>query len=480
MTAAQPQITADEIAHCERMLRWRRGGPALFAQEMLGAIPEQWQWDASKLLVDRRRLSVRSGHGVGKSAFMAWCVLWFLVCYFPAKVPCTAPTSHQLSDVLWSEIAKWHRALAERDAQLAELFQWSGEALRLRAAPNECFAVARTSRPENPEALQGFHAEHILFLIDEASGVPDKVFEVAEGALSTEGAMVVMASNPTRKQGYFFDSHHRMRAHWAALHVNGEDCPRVARAYIETMRQKYGAQSPIYRVRVLGEFIDAVDGVIPLDLCEAAIDRDVMLLPKSSAVWGLDVARFGDDSTALAKRRGNHQVGIVQERFGIDTMQTVGWVKAEYEAAPPDLRPVSINVDVIGLGAGVVDRLKELGLPVHGVNVAEAAPANVTGDKRFHRLRDELWWRGREWLERRDCRMADDQETIGELTVPTYDMLSTGCIKVESKDELKKRGVKSPNRADAWLLTFADGRADPGKLYPQLNPTPGQRSARAV
>lgn len=444
--------------------RWREGGPALFAKEALGAEPTEQQWDGSRKVVQKRRVSIRSGHGTGKSTFMAWCVLWFLACYFPAKVPATAPTSHQLEDVLWAEIAKWHRALRERFPVLGEQMEWSAGALRMKPAPNESFAVARTSRPERPEALQGFHSENILFLIDEASGVADNVFEVAEGALSTDGAYVVMAANPTRQSGYFFDSHHKMRATWAALHWSGLDSPMVSQAYVESMRKKYGERSPVYKVRVLGEFVGAADGVISLELCEAAKVREVQPVASAKVVWGVDVARFGDDSSALAKRKGNVQLEPVKEWWGKDTMQVAGLIKAEWDATPEKQRPVAINVDVIGIGAGVVDRLKELDLPAVGVNVAEseAIDADTEFDakgkpvRQFNRLRDQLWWRGREWLEAKDCKICDDDETVAELTTPTYSILSNGRIKVEGKDELKKRGVKSPNRADAWLNTFAE------------------------
>lgn len=451
------QLSQTQIA----ILRWREGGPCLFAREVLGIEPTEQQWEASKALVNRRRVSIRSGHGTGKSTFMAWCVLWFLASYFPAKVPATAPTSHQLEDVLWSEIAKWHRVMKERLPSVGDQFEWTSGAFRLKSAPNEGFAVARTSRPERPEALQGFHADYILFLIDEASGVAENVFEVAEGALSTDGAFVVMAANPTRQSGYFFESHHKMRSAWAALHWSGVDSPRVSRDYIENMRKKYGERSPVYKVRVLGEFVTAADGVIPLELCEAARVRDVAVNDRAMTIWGVDVARFGDDSSSLAKRKGNHQLEPVKEWWGKDTMQTTGLVKAEWDRTPAKDRPVAINVDVIGIGAGVVDRLKELGLPVCGINVAEAEAVNSSDDRQFNRLRDELWWKCREWLEAKDCKFADDDETIAELTTPTYKILSNGLIQVERKDEMKARGVKSPNRADAWNLTFADTRGIP-------------------
>jgi hypothetical protein len=433
----------------QTIIRWRKGGPAQFAVDVFGATPTDQQWEASRAIVERRRVSIRSGHGTGKSAFMAWCVLWFMSCYYPCKVPSTAPTSHQLEDILWAEIAKWHAAMRERVPQLANEFEWTKERFYLKSNPNESFAVARTARPERPEALQGFHSENILFLIDEASGVAENVFQVAEGALSTEGAFVVMVANPTREEGYFYDSHHKMRDRWAALHWDGEQSPMVSRQYVDDMRAKYGVDSPIYQVRVKGNFATATDGVIPLSLCEAARVREVQPIASAPVIWGLDVARFGDDSTALAKRKGNVQLEPTREWYGLDTMQVAGMIAAEYRDARE--KPWCINVDVIGIGAGVVDRLEELGLPVRGINVAESASASI----KYMRLRDELWFLGREWLEARDCRLADDDELIGELVTPKYKIESSGKIKVESKDDMKKRGVASPNRADAWLLTFA-------------------------
>lgn len=385
---------------------------------------------------------------------MAWCVLWFQTCYFPCKVPCTAPTGHQLTDVLWAEIAKWHRTLKERIPELGEEFEWRSERFQLVSNPQESFAVARTSRPENPEALQGFHSDNLLFLIDEASGVAEQVFQVAEGALSTDGVFIVMAANPTREDGYFYDSHHKMRHVWACLHWDGEESPLVSPKYIEDMRAKYGVDSPIYQVRVKGNFATATDGVIPLHLCEAAKTRDVRLNPNAEIRWGLDVARFGDDSTALAKRQGNYQIEPTREWFGKDLMQTVGLLKQEYDAAR--VKPAVICVDVIGIGSGVVDRAKEIGLPVVGINVAESSSVS---DK-YSRLRDELWFKGREWLEAKDCKLADDDALIAELTTPKYQIMSNGKLKVESKDEMKRRGVMSPNRADAWLMTFATAGAN--------------------
>jgi hypothetical protein len=343
----------------------------------------------------------------------------------------------------------WHRKLTDRIPELGGEFEWTSEKFSLKSNPSESFAVARTSRPERPEALQGFHAENLLFAIDEASGVPEEVFQVAEGALSTEGAFVVMAANPTRMEGYFYDSHHKMRDKWSALHWNGEASPLVSRAYVEDMAQKYGQDSAIYRIRVRGDFAGNPDGVIPLDLIESAVDRNVKAF--GDVVWGLDVARFGEDRTALCKRQGNATLGPVEAWRGKDLMQTAGMVKAAFDGTHPPYRPVRINVDVIGMGAGVVDRLKELKLPAVGINVAESPSVG----ERYNRLRDELWFKAREWFAGRDVSMVRDDALLAELTLPSYKILSNGKIQVESKDDLKKRGVTSPDLADAFCLTFA-------------------------
>jgi hypothetical protein len=391
---------------------------------------------------------------------MAWTILWALTCFARVKVPVTAPTAHQLEDVLWSELATWHRKMPP---ELRALFDIKAERFERKDASQEAFAAARTSRAERPEALQGFHSEVVVFVIDEASGIPDEVFQVAEGALSTEGAYVLMAANPTRMEGYFYDSHNKMRANWAALHWNAEESPLVSRSYIEEMAQKYGADSAIYRIRVRGDFAGNPDGVIPLDVIEGAINRKVA--PSGTVRWGLDVARFGEDETALCKRRGNTMLEPVKTWTGKDTMQVAGLLQLEYDGTPKEDRPEAIGIDVIGLGAGVVDRAKELGLPVIAVNVAESPAIQA----QYERLRDELWFEARDWFYRRDCTMPRDDALIAELTLPSFRVLSSGKKKVESKEELRRRGVKSPDRADAFCLTFARGLVKRPSL-PQQRP----------
>jgi phage terminase large subunit len=397
-------------------------------------------------------VSIRAGHGVGKTALEAWTVLWFMLTRTDFKIPITANSQDQLRDVVWPELRLWHRKLPE---ELREQVEITAERLFLKAAP-EWFAVARTAAEHNTEALQGFHAKNLLFVLEEASGIADAIVEVAMGALSTKGAKQLMCGNPTKLSGYFYDSHHSLRERWKTLRVSSEDVP-AAQGHIADIVAKYGKESNAYRIRVLGEFPTQEDEtVIPLDIVEQATTRDIQENEEFRVVWGVDVARFGDDRTALAKRRGNTMPEPVKWWRQKDTMQVAGLVMEEYrflEQTARDLLPAEILVDVIGLGAGVVDRLNELGLPVRGVNVAEQPAAS----ERFMRLRDELWFRARDWFRERQCKMVKDEALISELTAPTYTFTSSGKIVVEPKDEMKKRGLRSPDLADAFILTFAGG-----------------------
>jgi phage terminase large subunit len=434
--------------------------------------PELWQGDflkdiGSAITTGQRRFAVRAGHGVGKTTVEAWVILWFLLFMRPCKIPITANSQDQLRDVVWAEIAHWWRKLPPFLQQMIDV---SAERVSIKADPTEAFAVARTARPEKPEALQGFHSENLLFLIEEASGIDDVIFETAGGALSSAKSWVMMFANPTRTSGYFYRAFHGARTGWRRYHVPCNVSSRVSPDYARNMALEHGEDSNVYRVRVMGEFPKSEDdAVIPLGWIEAAIERDIS--PNDMGiVWGLDVARFGDDATALAKRRGNVLLEVVREWRKTDLMQTAGIIAREYNETPFDKRPSAINVDVIGMGGGVVDRLRELGLPVYGINVAESPSIDSS---RYMRLRDELWFEARRWFESRAVTMPRDDKLADELVAPKYKLESSGKLKVESKDEMKKRGVKSPNKADAFCLTFAGGDLVPEYMQRRQTSTSG-------
>src|SRR5690606_6100281 len=260
-----------------------RDDPVAFVREVLGVEPDPWQ---EKLLTwiaeGERRISVRSGHGVGKSTAASWAMIWYATTRYPVKVVVTAPTSAQLYDALFAELKRW---IKELPPALQQLWDVKQDRVELKASPTEAFISARTSRAEQPEALQGIHSVHVLLVADEASGVPEQVFEAAAGSMSGENATTILLGNPVRGSGFFYDTHHRLSGQWKTMRVSCEDSPRVSKAYIQEMAARYGEESNAFRVRVLGEFpLTDDDTVIPLELVEAAMQRDVETNPYAPIV----------------------------------------------------------------------------------------------------------------------------------------------------------------------------------------------------
>jgi hypothetical protein len=427
--------------------------PVRFVREMLGADPFPYQIEFLETLArNERKMSVKSGHGTGKSTTASWAMLWFLLLRYPVKVVVTAPTSSQLFDAMFAELKRW---INELPKELQELLNVKSDRVELVRAPAEAFISCRTARAETPEALAGVHSDNVLLIVDEASGVPEQVFEAAAGSMSGHNATTLMLSNPTRSSGTFFESHNRMANSWWTRTWSCVDSPLVSDEFVKEMEMRYGDTSNAFRVRVLGEFPLSDDNtIIPFHLVEAAQHRDIVVSEETSVVWGLDVARFGSDATALCKRQGPVVTELRSWR-GLDLMQTTGRVVAEYEALSPSKRPTEILVDSIGVGSGVVDRLRELDLPVRGINVAESPSMGDT----YMNLRSELWFKCKAWLEDRSCKLPKDDQLQAELTAIRYSFTSSGKMKAESKDEMRRRGVGSPDLADALCLTMASDAA---------------------
>lgn len=417
---------------------------------MLGAEPDAKQTEIM-LAVARgeRRVAVRSGHGVGKTTTLAWLIIWWLLTRFPQKTVCTAPTEKQLFDALASETKAWLGKLPE---PLRLQFGIFAESIVFLPAPELSFVSFRTSRPDKPEAMAGVHADNVLLIGDEASGIPEPVYEAAAGSMSGHSAVTVLAGNPVRGTGYFYECFNKNRGYWYRVHISCLNHPRVSPDFIAQIRNHYGERSNAFRVRVLGEFPLADDDtVIPAEWADSAVHR-VVKAPQVREIWGVDPARFGGDATAWARRKGTVLVRPTEVRYGYDTMRVVGWIKSEWDTLQPADRPSEILVDVIGLGAGIVDRLVELGLPVRGINVSESP---TIFNERYINQRAELWFTGKAWLEAKDVSLGGDEDLAYELKQPKYKFTSSGKIQVESKEDMKKRGIDSPNRADAFLLTLA-------------------------
>lgn len=436
------------------LIRIWRDEPGVFIRQVLGAQPYAWQDEVIEAYRVQDRVSIRSGHGVGKTSLLSWLILHFLGTRKEVKIPCTAGTATQLQDILWPEIAKWVRNIPEEYRAIIP-YEVKSDSVVIEGLDDLNFASARTARREQPDALQGYHAENLLFVIDEASAVPDEVFNVAEGALSGEGAKVIMTGNPIRGEGYFYDSFHRDRGRWWTKRVSCADSPSVSRTYIEGMKAKWGEDSNEFRIRVSGEFPleGNEDRIIPLGMIESAVGRPVEANQAAPMLWGVDVARLGGDRCALAKRKGVIVPEKVKWWSGKTTDWTIGRIIEEFEDARD--KPSEIYIDAIGFGATIYDVLRARGYPVRGVNVAEMS----SNKKQYHRLRDELWFKGREWFESLQVSIPDDRDLIAELSSVSYELRLTGARAVKDKKEIGW----SPDIADAFLLTFAYWNARHGR-----------------
>lgn len=432
----------------EQLLNLKRAveDPVFYTKEILGVAEiEDYQMDVMRSVRDNPKTAFRSGHGTGKTALASWMANWFFDTRPFCKVITTASSWRQVSKMLWPEIHKWRR---RGDLTKMGVYPGDWESLGLmlkRKNYEEWFASGEAS--DDHEKMEGFHAESILYVIDEGKSVPDKTYEAIEGALTTgDTRVLVISTPPPEKSGYFYDIFAGKRIGYKKFHISGIDSKRVSRQWIEDRKKEWGEDSVIYKNRVLGEFGDASeDTLIPLSWVEACVNKEVQL--DGDLMGGCDVARFGADKTVIAVRQGQRLVEM-ESYQGNDTMETAGRLLARLRN---DVK--SFNVDVIGVGGGVVDRLKEQKANVSGINVAEKA----RNSEKFANLRAEVWWGLRERFKDGDISIPDDEELIAQLSTIKYKFNSRGQVLVESKDDMKKRGLSSPDKADALGLAFMLG-----------------------
>lgn len=395
------------------------------------------------------RISIVAGHGVGKDALAAWLILWYLICFEDAQVPCTAPTHDQLYDVLWKEIAVW---MLKMPKQFRDIYDWNSEYVRMKLKPETWFARARTGRKENPEALAGVHGEHVFVVVDEASGVDDVVFSTMEGALTGENYLLFMISNGTRTTGYFYDSHHKLASKWQTLAFDSRQSPIVDAQYVQDMEDNHGIDSDEYAVRVAGEFprVEGQDeqGYMPLFTEDMLHFTEDAANPGAKRL-GVDPSGDGSDDAAWATRTESKLVitktqSISNPKLGAQTTLT----QMDYYAVPPD----EVMIDNFGVGAdwGKEIALLKPGCDVGTVNVGEAPPSDA--DLYLDR-RAQGYWRMRQW-----CQGGGEilwkKGMREELLSIRFRRDMKGRIQIMPKREMKKRGLKSPNMADAAMLTF--------------------------
>jgi len=463
-------LAARELAAraAEADLRRYRDDPARFVCEALewgaGERPSDYQLEILEALPERRRVAVRSPHGSGKTALAAWIVLWFALTRDASgpgdwKVVMTASAWRQLTHYLAPELRKWARRLRwERLGRPP--FEEGKELLQLslKLTTGEAFAVAS----DTPALIEGAHADHLLYVFDEAKTIPAATWDAAEGAFASGQCYALAISTPGEPQGRFYDIHARKPGFedWWVRWVRREECEaagRLSPQWAAQRRAQWGEESAVYQNRVLGQFASSEeDGVIPLAWIETANERWQEL--EESGAWGeflrcgADVARSGSARTVLALRYGD-AVRELRRYAREDTMETTGRV-----AGVLDAHGGEAVVDVIGIGAGVVDRLKEQGKAALAFNASEHTDArDRSGELGFTNKRSAAWWNLREMLDPASgsaIALPPDDLLTGDLTAPHWRVMSGGKIQVEGKDDIRKRIGRSTDDGDAVVMAF--------------------------
>lgn len=416
--------------------------------------PDKWHQEVGQVIKDYLegpdelplQIAVASGHGAAKTAFVGWLIHWFMSCRPHPQVVCTANTETQLNTKTWRELAKWHKLAANK-----EWFDWTATSYYLKAHPETWKANAIPWSENNTEAFAGTHEENVLVVFDEASKISDKIWEVTDGVLTTKKNIWVVFGNGTRNVGRFYDCFHKHKNRWKTWNIDSRTCRAANKAYLDRLVEAYGGEdSDQSRVRVRGLFPrTATRQLISTEAVEKCQQKEAEgweYLPK---VMGVDIARFGENSSTICIRQGR-KVFPIEVLPKQDLMQTAHRV-AE---AIKEHRPIQTFVDGSGIGAGVVDRLRQLNF-----NVVDVNGGNSSLNPRFLNKRAEMWWECKEFIES-GCELPPDQKLKDELTCVEYDYTDKGRIRLDRKTDIMEKYGFSPDRADALTMTFAYPVAD--------------------
>jgi hypothetical protein len=418
-----------------------RGDPVGYVRDILGAEPEPWQHDVLVALGEHNRIAVASGHGIGKTALTAWIIHWFMATHAHPQVVVTANTMAQLTSKTWRELAKWNQR-----ALNGEWFIWTAMRFYLKGAESTWFAAALPSTEQRSEAFAGAHEDNILILYDEASAIPDTIWEVTEGAMTTHGARWCVFGNPTRNTGRFRECFGRYRHRWFTLQVDSREVSLTDKDQLQAWIDDYGEDSDFVRVRVRGVFPRAASTqFIGEDIVTGAMTRPTP--PDGPTLLGVDVARYGDDRSVICIRAGRNARSVAWRVFReLDTMAMADKVIEAIDLYDPR----TVFIDGVGVGGGVVDRLRQLGF---GRMIIEAnAGERPSEPDKYVNRRAEMWAQMREWLA--TGALPEDPALREDLCNIEYGYDHNGRLKLERKEDMKKRGLASPDLADALALTF--------------------------
>ena len=414
-----------------------------------------WQQWLIVLAVERgmksgkNKISVVAGHGIGKDMICSLIIIWFLFCHYQAQVGATAPTSELLHDVLWKEISVW---MSKMPKEIQSLFEWQSGYIRVTEEGEKWFARARTARKEAPEAIAGLHGEYVFILADEASGIPDEIFRSAEGSMTGPMILVMMIGNGIRNYGYFYDSHHDDKEHWTIFSFSSEDSPVVEDGYIERMEAKYGRESDEFNIRVSGGFpaSEQMDdqGWVPLVTDEQIhMSGNSIAFSPGRKVLAIDPSGEGDDLTTWVLRDNFFARVIASEAMSNSkeiAFKTLELIK-EFNVDPHD-----VIIDNFGVGANVKGEILLLDqrVNVRAMNWGEEA----RDEDVYLNKRAECCFRAREWFLKGG--MIHGEELKRDIVSYTYRNNLSGKRQIINKPKLKKRLGRSPDRGDAFFMTF--------------------------
>lgn len=385
------------------------------------------------------------------TATLSWIIVWFLFCFKDSQIPCTSPTADQLHDILWKELSKWIDKIKLESVR--SFYDCQDKYVRIKESPKTWFARARTGQKENPEALAGIHADDVLLVVDEASGVHNKVYEVAEGSLTNDNVLVILISNPVRNEGYFYDTHHSDKDNWQTLSFNSEDSPIVDWEYVDRIIIKYGKDSEEYDIRVRGWFAgeSKMDdkGWVNL-LSEQDLHWTTDEVFKGNKKLGIDPSGEGQDTTEWGLRDDFKFKCIASEKISNEkTIAEKTLTLSQYYEVDSGKQ---IVIDNFGSGANVskVIAISTKGhLDCYGVNVGDPAD----DPDLFLNMRAELFWRLRQWIKAGGM-LVHSSQLKRELLNIKFKRNLKGKIQIMSKEMMKREGIPSPNKADAMSLTF--------------------------
>ena len=430
-------------------------GPRKWQLEVLQDLRDHIKANNGRLDFETFRLATSSGRGIGKSALVSWLVIWMLTTRIGGTTIVSANSEAQLRSVTWAEITKWlsmtiNSHWFEVSATRVLPAKWIAELVErdLKLGTRYWGVEGRLWSAENPDSYAGVHNfAGVMLIFDEASGIDDSIWAVSSGFFTenTPNRFWLAFSNPRRNSGYFYECFNSKRDFWRTKVVDARSVEGTDKAVYQQIIDEYGPDSSQAHVEVYGQFPNASDDqFIPSSLVMDAQTRPASKDPSAPIVVGVDPARFGADATVIAIRQGRDIIGIRRYR-GDDTMEIVGRVIDVIE----EFKPALVVIDEGGLGAGVVDRLKEQRYKIRGVNFGMRSTKPVM----FGNKRAEMWHNMREWL--KTASIPNDRFLKNDLTGPLTKPDSKGTIFLESKKDMKARGLASPDAADAIAVTFA-------------------------